>query len=443
MVLSLFIFRRDLRLPDNTALINAMQNSDKVLPLFILTPQQVSTKNKFKSDNAIQFMMESLIDLDKQIKEHHSRLTIMYGDEIKIISSLHKKFKFDKIYFNKDYSPYSIQRDHKIEKWGKVNKIDVESFHDSLLVDTTMDTKTLNGSYYKIFTQFYNKSIKIKVRKPQRISKFNFLKTPYTIDKLKFKYSINDKIAVHGGRNNAKKIINNLGKFKSYHKTHDIPSISTTMLSAHNKFGTVSIREVYFKIKPVSHDLLKQLYWRDFYYYVTFHFPHLYKYQNIREHNIKMWSNSKSLFNKWANGLTGFPIVDAAIRQLNETGYMHNRCRMITAMFLSKDLLIDWKFGERYFTQHLVDVDRAQNLGNWNWCSSFGLDNASFLRIFNPWTQSEKFDKDAIYIKKWIKELRDVPPEHIHKWFKYYEEYPDINYPKPIILSRYPKKEIY
>lgn len=423
--LGLFIFRRDLRLQDNTALIEAFSECDKVLPLFILTPQQTSSKNKFRSDNAIQFMMECLKDLNKSVS-----LTVLYGDEIKVIQKLFKEFKFEAIYFNKDYSPYSLKRDSRIRRFCKSNRIGCSESNDLLLTDT-LEIKTQKGTYYKIFTQFYNNASKIKVRKPARLNNMSFLKTPYTLQKLNFEYEINDNIAIKGGRTFGKKILLNISKFKSYDKTRNYPIISTTMLSAHNKFGTVSIREVYLFIKPVNKTLLKQLYWRDFYYYVTYHFPHLYKYKHINNKSIK-WPLSRSKLLKWQNALTGFPIVDAAMTELNTTGYMHNRCRMIVAMFLCKDLLIDWKYGEQYFSKKLIDIDRAQNLGNWNWSSSFGLDNSSFLRIFNPWTQSKTFDPKASYIKKWIPTLQDVPEDHIHKWFKYHSEY-QIDYPKPMI----------
>jgi deoxyribodipyrimidine photo-lyase len=433
--LSLFIFRRDLRLVDNTGLINAMSKSKKVLPLFILTPTQL-TNNPLKSDNCIQFMMESLKDLNNQILKHHSNLSIIYGEEIKVINSLYRKFDFDAIFFNSDYSPYSLKRDHKINVWCKNHKVKCFESHDSLLLDT-LDIKTTSGNYYKIFTQFYNKTSNIKIRKPERINSFKFQSTNHTISKANLSkyYKFNDGLAINGGRNNAKKILANINKFKSYHKTHDFPSINTTLLSAHNKFGTISIRELYYIIKSINKALLKQLYWRDFYYYVTYHYPHIYKYQHINKQKHITWPHSSQHLMMWKNGQTGFPIIDAAMTQLNETGFMHNRCRMIVAMFLCKTLLIDWKYGEHYFSQKLIDIDRAQNVGNWNWCSSFGLDNATFLRIFNPWTQSKTFDPQAIYIKKWLPKFKNVDPDHIHKWFKYHKEYDieTLKYYKPIV----------
>lgn len=438
---SVFIFRRDLRIFDNTGLLEAMMLSKYVIPLFILTPTQIE-KNKYKSSNAIQFMMESLYDLDKQINEinKNAHLWIYYGDELDILNIVYDQIKYNAIFVNEDYSPYSIKRDKKIKNYCK-NKIDFKSYHDCLLIENIDSVCTNNGEYYKIFTSFYNKAIKQPVRSINKITYTNFKSSKKNnLKKIDYfmldanYYQINDKIAINGGRDNGKKILKNLKKFNTYDKTRNYPNKSTTMLSAHNKFGTLSIREVYKAFKHVSDDLVKQLYWRDFYYYICVHYPEIFNYDHLYKQNNKIkWNDNVTDFNKWKNAKTGFPIVDAAMRQLNQTGYMHNRCRMITAMFLVKDLLIDWKNGERYFTKKLIDIDRCQNIGNWNWSSSFGLDNAAFIRIFNPWTQSKEYDNDCEYIKKWIPELKDVDNNHIHKWYKYYDKYPNVKFPVPMI----------
>lgn len=450
--LSLFIFRRDLRLDDNTGLISALRNSKSVIPLFILTPMQVSNVNVNKSSNAIQFMMESLIDLDKQIRFYKptARLWVFYGDEVSVIKKIHNQCPLDGLHLNEDYTPYSIKRDKLIKNFCDGMNIAFYSYTDSLLLDT-VEITTNNETYYKVFTQFYKKAVSaVKIRKPDYVIDDNFKPLPiifkkYNINEMnkfllkkKF-YQINDKIATRGGTTNGLEILHSIKKFKNYDHDRNYPSINTTFLSPHNKFGTVSIREVYlvFKTKAKNLTLCKQLYWRDFYYYVCVHFPIIYKYQPVKSNPIvtynAVWDNNMRWFKKWTEARTGFPIVDAGMRQLNETGFMHNRCRMICAMFLTKDLLINWKFGEKYFTKKLIDIDRCQNIGNWNWSSSFGLDNSSFIRIFNPWTQSSDYDPDCIYIKKWIPELKDITNDHIHRWDKYHNQYPKINYPKPMI----------
>ena len=447
---SIFIFRRDLRLDDNTGLIKALNLSGKVIPLFILTPTQVSDINKFKSSNSIQFMIESLIDLDQQIKDVNKscKLWVMYGDEIDCIDKICSKINIDSIYVNEDYTPYSITRDNRIKKYCKKNNIILDSSTDILLLDT-QDIAANNGNRYHIFTQFYNKTKDMPIRKPNYDVGGNFMK----LDK-KFKnnnikvmqefllgenfYEINEKIAINGGRSEGLESLNKLKKFKSYAKTRNTMSLETTKLSAHNKFGTISVREAYYAMmsKAKSIDMAKQLYWRDFYYYISTYFDTLYQYDHIYKKSKKgsaQWENDKKLLKAWKSANTGYPIVDAAMTELNETGFMHNRGRMIVASFLTKDLLIDWKYGEQYFATKLVDIDRAQNIGNWNWSASFGMDSTTFLRIFNPWTQSGEYDCDAEYIKKWLPKLSDIPAKHLHQWDKFHSEHPNVDYPKPIV----------
>lgn len=447
---SIFIFRRDLRIEDNTGLILAMSQSKYVIPLFICTPTQVSDQNKFKSSNAIQFMIESLYDLDEQIRQikKKSGLVMVYGDELAILNKIRLKVPYNAIFINEDYTPYATTRDKSIEKFCQSHQIGFHSSTDILLTDT-LDITAKNGNFYKVFSQFYNSSSKIKIRKPTPNNYTNFhLSIPelstwkitkvdkYLLDK-DF-YEINPDIAIMGGRDFGLRILSKIAKFKTYVKTHDILEIPTTHLSPHNKFGTVSVREVYsaFKNKAKSEELCRQLYWRDFYYYIGVHFKEeLYQYNHITKvsKNKIPWSTNKKHLLAWKNGETGFPIVDAGMMELNTTGFCHNRARLITSSFLVKNLLINWKYGEQYFTQKLVDIDRSQNTGNWNWSSSFGLDATPFLRVLNPHTQSEKYDPDCAYIKKWLPVLADIEPKHLHNWHKFHNLYPDIEYPKPIV----------
>lgn len=446
---SLFIFRRDLRLEDNTALNEAMMTSSHVIPLFIFSENQVSERNKYKSSNAIQFMVESLYDLDKQIRLINPKFCLWtcYGDEIKVIQKIFKIIDFTAIFINEDYTPYSQKRDGQIQRFCRQNRI-LYSAHTDILLSDTYDIYAKNGNPYHNFGLFLKKASKIKVRRPQYIKFNNFVKLPSQLKHCQLKlidkyllshnyYRPNEHIAITGGRINALHILQNINQFKKYSTTRDYPAYPTTMLSAHNKFGTVSIREVYKAFtKEKTRQLIRNLYWRDFYYYVSIHFPTFYQYRHIfkpTSGNVK-WENNRLFFKAWSNGRTGFPLVDAAMRQINTTGFMHNRARLVVSQFLTKDLLIDWKYGERYFSKKLVDIDRAQNLGNWNWSASFGLDSTPFLRIFNPWTQSKKYDPDCKYIKYWIPELANVPNIHIHQWYKYYQQYNNIiDYPEPII----------
>ena len=429
---NIFIFRRDLRLIDNKGLDFAIKNFDNIIPIFIFTPEQVTKKNKFFNENAIQFMCESLIDLDKNLKKHNSKLHFFHGDNIKILSKIIKSIDVDNIIFNMDYTPYAIKRDNDIKKLCNKNNIECHILEDYLLAPIGSLTKK-NGDPYTVFTPFKNNGLKYKVDKPnntkvkklKKINKFN--------DKI-IKFSINENILVNGGRKNG---INKLKQIKNqnkYNSKKDILTYNTTHLSAYIKFGCVSIREVYWMIKSKlsNNKLIDQLFWREFYFYIGYYFPKVMKGKNFNEKydNIK-WKYSKKNYQAWCDGKTGYPIIDAGMRELNETGYMHNRARLFTSNFLNRILGMDWRWSELYYAQKLTDYDPLVNNGNHQWISSTGTDpKPYFQRLFNPWLQSQKFDKDCEYIKKWIPELKDVDNKEIHNWEEHYNT--DI-YLKPIV----------
>ena len=252
-------------------------------------------------------------------------------------------------------------------------------------------------------------------------------------------YVENPNILSHGGREHGLEKIKEITKkeFGEYSDTRNILMKHTTLLSPYIKFGCISIREVYYKVFElfnVDHTLIDQLYWREFYYYIAYYFPRVLEGKSLKEKydNIK-WRNSKKQFEAWKHGLTGFPVVDAGMRQLNICGYMHNRARLITSAILIKILNIDWKWGEKYFATMLIDYDPVVNNGNWQWGAGCGVDSQPYFRIFNPWTQAKDYDPDCVYIKKWIPELKDVPAKDILKWDLVCDNYKNINYPKPIV----------
>jgi deoxyribodipyrimidine photo-lyase len=441
---SVFIFTRDLRLEDNTGLLASLSDSEITIPIFIFNPIQLSDKNKYKSNNCIQFMIESLNDLNSELNKHDSRLFYFYDAPETIIEKLLKSDPdIDAIYINMDYTPFARERLHLISTvCQKYNKQCLE-YEDYMLTGVKSVLKSDNTPYQK-FTPYSRAAQKTKVREPV---KNNNKKTAYVkksktypfehkSDIKKF-YTENNEIAVRGGRSNALKILAKLSQFKSYAKTRDIPSISTTTLSAYLKFNTVSVREVWTKFQKVltkNTKLITQLYWRDFYMMIVYHFPHVIGNPMKLNYHIK-WETNATALNAWKTGKTGIPIVDAGMRQLNKTGYMHNRCRMIVANFLVKILHINWQDGEKYFAQMLVDYDPPNNNGGWQWSSSTGADSQPYFRIFNPWRQAEKFDPDAIYIKKYIPELADVSAKDILEWNTSYELYPKVKYPKPIVMD--------
>ena len=434
----LYIFRRDLRIEDNTGLNSIINKNNNIYPIFIFTPEQIDN-NTYKSDNCVQFMIESLIDLHNNIN-----ITFCYGDMIKVISDIVKKNNIDMICTNTDYTPYSIKREKLIQKLANKLNISFKYYHDILLYDM-IPIKTKGGDNYQKFTPFYRTVIKNHVRNPftHKLLNAKHTKTKYMIDikKMQSFYEHNEMLHVNGSRINGLKILHNLKNFKSYDKTRNIMHVETTNLSAYLKFGCISIRECYYAMHN-NHDLLRQLIWREFYYYLGYNFIERFgnslkeKYDNIK------WDNNIILFNKWCKGMTGFPIVDACMMQLNTTGYMHNRGRLIVASFLIKNLHVDWRKGEKYFATKLVDYDVMVNQGNWQWVAGCGADSMPYFRIFNPSLQSMKFDKDAIYIKKWLPQLKTIEAKHLHDWEKYNSMYNmnEIKYVKPIIDFKNSKK---
>jgi len=435
----LFIFRRDLRIQDNIGLNLAAEQCKNIYPIFVFTPEQVTDKNKFKSDNAVQFMIESLDDLQINIRNAGGNLNTFYGENDSIVKKLVLNWKIDAVYFNADITPYAKKRDQSIAKLCDQMKIKCIMCQDYYLYEPDA-VVTGSGDYYTKFTPYYNKVIRMKIESPNYKKQFHFTKVDdsnITIVDAYLKFTEpNHDILVNGGRENGLKILNNIGKFKTYGKTRNDLDTATTHLSAYLKFGNISVRETYEKMKStvgVNSDLLRQIIWREFYAQLLYHNPRVLGNPLKEKYGKIQWDKNSKHLNAWKSGMTGFPIVDAGMRELNATGYMHNRARLITASFLIKTLLINWEDGEKYFSQHLTDYDPASNNGNWQWVASTGADSQPYFRIFNPWSQSDKYDPDANYIKKWIPELQNVPPKAIHKWDIEYEKYKETKYPSPIV----------
>jgi deoxyribodipyrimidine photo-lyase len=402
MEINIFIFRRDLRVQDNLAL-NAIKGKN-IYPLFIFNPKQIYAKNNsYYSNNAVQFMIESLEDLEKRI-----HINYFEGDDIKVLENLMKKYKIKSVSFNKDYTPFAIKRDKAITDWCKKNNIDTIVAEDYTLFN--MGT-IVNGSQkpYQVFTPFYRacEKLKAKIEKP---AKAKILDVVHDIkDFNKRKYFVENKdIMIRGGRTEGLKRLKN--SMKTYSKSRDYPALdSTTKLSAYIKFGCISIREVYWNYSG-NKALQRELIWREFYANIMYHFPHIIGNSFKKKYDRVRWTNNKTWFKAWCEGKTGYALVDAGMRQLNKTGWMHNRVRMIVAMFLTKDLLIDWRWGEKYFATKLVDYDPASNNGGWQWSASTGTDAQPYFRIFNPDLQIKKWDKDYEYIKKWNPGYKDITP---------------------------------
>ena len=452
------IFRRDYRLDDNTSLIEACKTHDLVIPIFIFTKKQIDKKlNPYRSDNCVQFLAHSLKDLDNQLIKVGSKLNIFYddkkNDDFSILETLIKTIPNIKtISFNIDYTYYSKERDTKIKQICNSNNIKCLSL-DDICLNPIGTVVTSSGNPYSKFTPFWRASAKTEIKKVIS-NKYNnyYGKTHSTITtalKKLNKYIIsidevvkpngiimgpyNTHLPEQGGRENALKILHNIKHWNDYNDDRDTLIYQTTHLSPFNKFGCISIREVYWTMlnklgKDGEFGLIRQLFWRDFFYNLSYYYSEeVYKERglNPKYREIK-WNNDTDNFHKWCNGNTGFPIVDACMRELNTTGYMHNRGRLITSNFLCRLLHIDWKLGEQYFATHLYDYDPAQN--NFGWQVSGSNSSGTTSRpleqtIMNPWIQSAKHDNDGKYIKKWCPELIDVIPRDLHKWNEVYTKY--------------------
>jgi deoxyribodipyrimidine photo-lyase len=442
---SLFIFRHDLRLSDNTALLEAQRRSRLVVPCFIFDPKQSDAdQNPYSNRNALQFMLESLKELQAEVASRGGRLNFLAGDgEEQTVGILRG---VEALFINSDYTDFGRKRDLKLETLCRELGVAFHSYADCLL-HAPDEIKKRDGKPYTIFTPFFKRACQEHVQKPD-LSRFsNFcseeLGQPLESISERLLRKPNQSLASVGGRTEAQSLLASLPGCEEYDALRDFPAKNgTSRLSPHLRFGTCSIREAYHAIKGKSgagHSLIRQLYWRDFFTQIAFHFRYVFGSAFKVRFNKVPWENNLELFEAWCRGQTGFPLVDAGMRELNETGGMHNRVRMLTASFLTKDLHIDWRWGEEYFARKLVDYDPCLNNGNWQWAASTGCDAQPYFRVFNPWLQQAKFDPEGRYIKRWLPELDTLDPPTLHKL----EERPDCRpagYPAPVMEHAMAKK---
>ncbi|MCD6039736.1 MAG: phrA [Gammaproteobacteria bacterium] len=435
--LALHIFRRDLRLHDNTALIEALKSSQAVLPCFIFDERQIEN-NPYKSDHCLQFMAHSLHELDRELKKKNSRLYLFYGIAENIVAQILHALNVKAVFINRDYTPFSQKRDQAIEKICRQLNVDFHTYADTLLHEPEEVLKS-NDEPYTVFTYFSKKASELYVSIPHNNLYENYYQKPISFENKTLLAKLLEKNNPHrfvkGGRTEALSLLKEIKNLGNYSILRNLPALQkTTRLSAHNKFGTVSIREFYFAIMKnfgKKHILMTELQWRDFFTHIAFHYPRVFGKAFKNKYSNMTWSQNEKHFYAWCEGQTGFPIVDAGMRELNATGYMHNRIRMIVASFLTKDLHIDWRLGEKYFAQKLVDYDPAINNGNWQWAASTGCDAQPYFRIFNPWLQQKRFDPECLYIKRWIPELKIFSPQEICKLNQI--KITLTNYPAPIV----------
>ncbi len=409
----LFWFRRDLRLDDNAGLYHALKEGQPVLPLFIFDTNILDDLDD-KKDRRVDFIHQYLTRLNTALQELGSSLLVKYGNPVAVFRELVNEFPVEKVFTNRDYEPYAKQRDAEVEALLLAKNISFHHFKDHIILEGNEVLKD-DGTPYTVFTP-YSKRWKARLQESDLhsfpIEKFfsHFFRTPSfhfpTLEEIGFKKT--DLIIPPEDAGDH--------LIRHYAETCDIPGINgTSRLSVHLRFGTVSIRKEMRRARKLSEKFFNELIWREFYSSILQHFPRVITEAFKPEYDRIRWRNNEKGFAAWCEGKTGFPMVDAGMRELNATGYMHNRVRMITASFLTKDLLIDWRWGEAYFAKKLLDFELASNNGGWQWAASSGVDAAPYFRIFNPSEQARRFDPEMKYIRKWIPELDTM------------------NYPAPIV----------
>ncbi|HMO62916.1 MAG TPA: deoxyribodipyrimidine photo-lyase [Ferruginibacter sp.] len=418
---NIFWFRRDLRLKDNAALYHALKSPNPVLPIFIFD-RNILDQLEDKADRRVEFIHAALHEMQQQLVEIGTSLRVFYGTPAEVYTQLLQQYTIDAVFTNHDYEPYAQEREALIQNILKQHGTALHTFKDQVIFEKNEVLKD-DGNPYTVFTP-YSKKWKAKLNdfylKPYPTEKYfgNFFKTtPQVIPALQsMGFRLVDKPFP------AKALKTEL--LKKYGQQRDFPAIEgTSKLGVHLRFGTISIRQLAAYARQYSEVYLNELVWRDFYHNILWHFQQVGSGKAFKPaYDTIEWRKDTGEFERWCKGLTGYPIVDAGMRELNETGYMHNRVRMIVASFLSKHLLLDWRLGEAYFAAKLLDFDLAANNGGWQWAAGSGCDAAPYFRIFNPYLQTQKFDPALKYVKQWV------------------PEYLEFNYPQPIVQHEAARK---
>ncbi|NNC83433.1 MAG: deoxyribodipyrimidine photo-lyase [Flavobacteriales bacterium] len=410
MKVSIHWFRRDLRLDDNHGLYKALESDHPTIPLFIFDSDILEELPE--DDARVTFIHQQLSDMHAQLLEKGSGMVIQHGKPLEIWKKLIKGYDIAEVHTNGDYEPYALQRDESIQKLLAQHDIPFHMHKDQVIFEKDEVVKD-DGDPYTVYTPYSKKwlsQLEESMLEPHWSSKnmhryHEFKKRPDlpSLADIGFKesaikvpaYDIDEEL------------------ISTYDKTRNLPAMSgTSKIGAHLRFGTISVRKAFKRTYEVNMTYAKELIWREFFMQILYHFPHVVEHNFRRKYDAVKWRNNEEEFEKWCKGETGYPFVDAGMRELNETGFMHNRVRMITAGFLTKHLLIDWRWGEAYFAEKLLDYDLSSNNGNWQWAAGTGCDAAPYFRVFNPTTQIDKFDKDRKYIRQWVPEFEsDDYPE--------------------------------
>lgn len=399
--------RRDLRLHDNAALFHALQSGFPVLPVFIFDDAILNQLDD-KADKRVDLIYQMLENIQQKLQTSEASIRIFHGSVKQVFESLTSEYDLKKVFCNRDYEPYALQRDAEIRDFLNSKNIEFHSYKDQVIFEWNEVLKA-DGTPYTVFTPYsrvWKKQLS-EIQIPAYPSEKYFAGF-YKSDK-KFQFPKLEEIGFQKTGVQFQEPKTEIHIIENYHLTRDTPSLETgtTGLSLHLRFGTVNVREL-VKIAKVSNETwLNELIWREFFMSILMHFPHVAHGAFKKQYDAIAWRNNEDEFLRWCNGTTGFPIVDAGMRQLNETGLMHNRVRMITASFLVKDLLVDWRWGEAYFASKLLDYDLSANNGNWQWAAGCGCDAAPYFRIFNPAEQTKRYDPELKYIRRWVPEINE------------------------------------
>lgn len=429
--LSIFWLRRDMRLEDNAGLFHALQGPHPVLPLFIFDTD-ILDKLTDRQDARVQFIHDTLRSLKSQLEDLGSSLLVKVGKPEEVWQQLFQDHDIKAIYLNRDYEPYAKQRDKAIQALAEDKGATFQHYKDHVIFDRDEVVKG-DGDPYVVFTPYsrvWLEKLKSQTTETEEGPQSYFLKSYPSMDHadrfLQTEPLPLPSLADIGFEASSIEIPPSSvprSTIKQYEEKRNFPAAdATTRLGIHFRFGTISIREKARRARSLSDTFLNELIWRDFYSQILDHFPHVATEPFRDKYSHIPWRNDEDEFKKWCEGKTGYPIVDAGMRQLNQTGFMHNRVRMIVASFLTKHLLIDWRWGEAYFAEKLLDFDLASNNGGWQWAAGTGTDAAPYFRIFNPESQTKKFDKDKRYIRQYV------------------PEYGTPAYPKPIVDHKYARE---
>ena len=418
---NIFWFRRDLRLTDNAGLFQALQSNNPVLPIFIFDKNILDTLVD-KNDRRVAFIHAAVKEIQSSLLNMGSSLQVFYTTPQEAFKKLTEVYSIDKVFTNHDYEPYASERDHEIAVFLKTAGATLHTYKDQVIFEKAEVVKD-DGKPYTVFTPYSRKWKALQTDKDFKsfsIEKYfnNFLRSAA----LKIP-SLPDMGFMETEQSFPSKELNESLVLK-YQEQRNFPALAgTSRLGVHLRFGTISIRQLAKQCSGLSETFLNELIWRDFYQMILWNFPHVGMGQSFKPaYDLIEWRKDEGEFDKWCKGETGYPIVDAGMRELNATGFMHNRVRMIVASFLTKHLLLDWRLGEAYFAEKLLDFDLASNNGGWQWAAGSGCDAAPYFRIFNPYLQTKKFDPKLEYINKWVPELNEM------------------HYPKPIVEHEFARK---